>query len=450
MKRLSFNYFQLSKDEEKAIWKDCIFVFDTSTLLDFYFISNESLDDIFTNTFEKVKDRLWIPQHVEFEYLKNRINTLQKPVTMKYKPLEKDIIIGIEKDLEHIKNKIENFQNNLKNRNHHPFISDDGNIIITSLLKKHAEFKENFTQFKLKISEEFSKRIEEINQFATNDKVLAQFEKYLQVGREYTFDELMDIAVEGEKRFIAKIPPGFMDVTNKEGIQKYGDLIIWSQIIEIAKIKQRPVIFILNDNKPDWCYKDDRGGIDRPRHELIKEMKDKSNMRFWMYNLNQFLSKSKELLNTPLKQTSIDESFDIYSDESDEYNLDYGEVINYEIRKLERLNKYILTLFEEINYSNLPKARIKSNNKKIEDSIIEIRQLIRTLVSYKKHFIIDQIIKLSSIVLRLINTIAPETYTTRDKQFFTIIGREDRIENISEKILELSEEIFRDIYMSFD
>src|SRR5690606_8660652 len=60
----------------------------------------------------------------------------------------------------------------------------------------------------------------------------------------YDANKLNDIYKEGEERYKHKIPPGFEDEKNKDGSRKYGDLILWKQVIDIAKEQKRPVIFI--------------------------------------------------------------------------------------------------------------------------------------------------------------------------------------------------------------
>ncbi|MBE4185991.1 hypothetical protein HJ089_16995 [Vibrio parahaemolyticus] len=43
-----------------------------------FFLQKKSQDKIFDNVFSKVNGRLWVPQHVEFEYLKNRKLAIKK------------------------------------------------------------------------------------------------------------------------------------------------------------------------------------------------------------------------------------------------------------------------------------------------------------------------------------------------------------------------------------
>ena len=80
----------LSAEKEKELWKDSIIVFDTSALIDFYYYPKETREEIFTKIFPKFKDRLWIPYHVQFEYLKNRKGIIEKPITESYKPIKEE------------------------------------------------------------------------------------------------------------------------------------------------------------------------------------------------------------------------------------------------------------------------------------------------------------------------------------------------------------------------
>jgi len=458
MNRDNYGYYELSNEIEIKIWEECIFVFDTSTLLDFYYFSNDALEDIFTNIFEKVKSRLWITNHVEYEYLKNRIGTLKKPITEKYKPLEKEYINFLDKELNKIKNKIEEFGNHTKNRDQHPYLNDNG-LLVKGLLEEYNKFLNNFVAFKEATKQEFSKREEEISSNLTNDRVLEQFENYFTVGQEYKFDKLMDIAEEGEKRFASNIPPGYKDAKGpkaKEGLQKYGDLIIWKQIIDIAKAKQKPIVFILNDNKEDWCYQNkvQKGRIERPREELIREMRDEANVRFWMYNLSQFLYKSKERLNSSLNQKSIDEALSVQKNEVyDDEVLAYLNCIKENIRKIAKMNESILILLDdldELGYS--PTDHIfRRKCKKVETLMIEIRSELKGLRSYRKHFNLTHLTTLSLSVFKLVKTMEPENYSEYNNSYYSILENEE--EDVVKKvvdILELFEGIYKKIYGNWE
>ncbi|MFV8520895.1 PIN-like domain-containing protein [Bacillus sp. SBS7] len=301
-------YYKPDEKKEESIWTNCIFIFDTSALLEFYYFPKKSQKDIFNSTFEKIKERLWIPHHVKFEYLKNREHTLRKPIEEKYKRLEVEQIKVIESEIKNIKNRINDFMNHTKKEDTHPYID---NTISLNFEEASQNFETAFSDFKSKVTIEFKKREEEIIAFATEDFVLESFNNYFKVGREYNFEKLMEIVKEGEIRYRNKIPPGYKDGPNKEGIQKYGDLIIWKQIIDFAEQNGKPIIFITNDVKEDWCYHYKRSNevrIERPKEDLITEIRNKAHVDFYMYTFSQFLYAAKEILGTNIPQEVIDEA----------------------------------------------------------------------------------------------------------------------------------------------
>lgn len=283
----------MSEEKETILWKDAIIIFDSSALLDLYFLPKSAREKISKEIFEQLIDRLWLPFHVQFEYLKNREKTIKKPISEKYDPIKKKIqkISSTTKD--EVLKRVEEIIRETKKDDKHPHIN-----------QKHLNnFKKNIEDF-LKQNESFEKDIleeikvveQEVLDVETNDDVLKSLESYFKVGREFSFDEILKITQEGKHRYEYKIPPGYGDYYKKEkkGIQIFGDLIIWKQILEFSKENKKPIIFITNDitKDEDWCYIDKKATelrIHSPREELIKEIKDYSSVDFWMYNLPQFL-----------------------------------------------------------------------------------------------------------------------------------------------------------------
>ena len=83
------------------------------------------------------------------------------------------------------------------------------------------------------------------------------------VGVPMSDDDLKAIQKEGEVRFNTLVPPGYADLDKKESYvygkvkieAKFGDLIIWKQIIKHAKENGiKSVIFITDDDKDDWWW----------------------------------------------------------------------------------------------------------------------------------------------------------------------------------------------------
>ena len=75
---------------------------------------------------------------------------------------------------------------------------------------------------------------------------------------------------------------------NKENIQleckKYGDFIIWKQLIEHAIDTKKNVIFVTDDEKEDW-WEEFNGKTIGPRPELSKEFREKTSKLFLMYGV---------------------------------------------------------------------------------------------------------------------------------------------------------------------
>ena len=113
----------------------------------------------------------------------------------------------------------------------------------------------------------------------------------------------------GLLRYSQELPPGFEDKDNpeKKGIKIYGDLILWFQIIDMAKEKKLPVILVTNETKKDWWWKPPSSKQIGPRPELISEFNRNTKEIFYMYALDKFLMYSNKYLKTSIKKEYIEE-----------------------------------------------------------------------------------------------------------------------------------------------
>lgn len=297
---------------EKELWDDGLFVFDSSALLNFYEYSESSRKEIYKTIFKKINDRLWMTNQTEFEYLKNRESVLLKPKKLYDELLENHFEI---KQFKSFQNQYQQLKNRTKKDDKHPHIKEnffkDFDIHLVSFETQLQKFSE-----KLKLQVEKKKK--EIEKIKEKDTVQIALNKYFKTGDGFSYDQITEIAKEGEFRYRNSIPPGYEDEREKIGFQIYGDLIIWKQILNLAKEYKKPIILIIDDLKIDWCYKNirDKNIIDSPREELIKEMLDVGGVKFWSYSSTQFLQKSNELLGSLITE-------DIISDvkSSNQYNL---------------------------------------------------------------------------------------------------------------------------------
>lgn len=69
------------------------------------------------------------------------------------------------------------------------------------------------------------------------------------VGLPFSEERQAQLCTEGELRYAKLIPPGYMDSKDKTGERKFGDLILWVQVIEKATSDKKPVILVTDDTK---------------------------------------------------------------------------------------------------------------------------------------------------------------------------------------------------------
>ena len=91
-----------------------------------------------------------------------------------------------------------------------------------------------------------------------------------------------------EHRYAQNIPPGYRDASKRQNEfgNKYGDALIWFELLDEAKQKQRNVIFVTFDLKSDWWDKTPEGST--ARKELVNEMLVKSGAMFHLSTARRF------------------------------------------------------------------------------------------------------------------------------------------------------------------
>jgi uncharacterized protein YegP (UPF0339 family) len=317
-----FNFFfRISGDTEKEFWQKAVFVFDTSSILEMYYYSEPSRLQIFNKLFPALKDRLWITDHASYEYLKNRESVIKKSFSEKYSKLKKEQLKSIDSEITSINNSLKEISNRTKNKDIHPFINQN---IFDDVNKSIESFKKEFDSFQKKFDEEVNEREKELKKLEKQDDIHKSIVEYFKITDRYEFSTIESIINTSTIRFENSIPPGFKDAqgsNKKDGIQRFGDLIIWNQVIELAYKLGLPVIFVTNDTKEDW-WDVEKEGRERlkPKDDLILEFKSKTTQRFWAYTFSQFLYKAKEILDVDITTKALEEIDKISMDFLEEDN----------------------------------------------------------------------------------------------------------------------------------
>jgi len=272
-------YFTPPIEAIKEEWNNSLFIFDTNILLNLYRLSPETAEEILS-TLENMNGQVWLPYHVCEEFFKNRISTINE----QYESYN-SLVNHIDKYFTELKSKLESKR--------HPYLKNTGPIL--------SKFEENCSEIKSQIRLEKERCVSPCDDWILNRIETIYSDK---IGNQLDDQKLEIIHKNGQKRYDKKIPPGYMD--NKKETNKFGDYIIWEEILEKADIVSKNIIFISDDDKEDW-WLISKGKILSPRPELIKEFKNKSEKIFHMYNLENFLRYSNEIKHRNLKSKTLEE-----------------------------------------------------------------------------------------------------------------------------------------------
>ena len=255
MRNLFPEFNKPTEEEFKKLWEEAIFVFDTNVLLGLYRYPQKTRNKLL-GIFDKLKTRVWIPHQVALEYYRKRgevIYDQQKAYEEMLKYFGE-----VEGDVK------KHFDKYLK----HPFI--DCKKILKKIADNHKTIKADMSKLKDKHPD-----------WAKEDGVEKRLNKLFdnKVGAPYTEEKLLELYRAAQVRYEKEIPPGYKDKekdkNDKTGLRKFGDFIIWQQIIDQAKLSKKPIIFITDEQKDDWWQKI-HGNTVGPRFELIREIKDQA------------------------------------------------------------------------------------------------------------------------------------------------------------------------------
>lgn len=274
------------RDPEEII-KDGIIILDTNVLLVPFDTNEKHLSDI-KNIFLKYKsnNRLFIPARVAREFANNRANKISN-VFLQLRQLKDKLNSGTFK--------IEQYP----------------------MLQNNADYQDLLKQFDLihksiNTSRKHLENIEShIQSWTWNDSVSTAYKEI------FTSEIIVEVQKSNEElekdlafRIEYKIAPGFKD--SKKPDDGVGDLVIWQTILEIAKKEQKDLIFVTNDQKNDWFYKQDKIGL-YPKFELFDEFRRFTNGKsISIINFIKFL----ELSNA--NKDTINEVKEVYQSNSEQ------------------------------------------------------------------------------------------------------------------------------------
>ncbi|MDG0810611.1 PIN domain-containing protein [Cohnella rhizosphaerae] len=271
-----------SFDNFKSIWdNEPIIVFDTNVYLRIYRLTPESIEQAL-RTLRSVFDSIWIPHQVHEEFCKHQEKEYNSSFN-KYQEVTKSIRSIIEKT----KNSIDGeFVKYIELK--YPLIDQFKDQLLTHIKEMQ------------KVSDKYVKDIED--DIKRNKDIIRKNEVKALVedlvangskGHQFTLEELLSVYEEGERRYKYLIPPGYKDSIKDDddptGTRKYGDLVLWKQVLHQATVKNKNIIFVTRDVKEDWWQLDKDGKPVEARKELVQEFREKTRNNLILVTLSNFL-----------------------------------------------------------------------------------------------------------------------------------------------------------------
>lgn len=293
MKSLFKEFYFDNKNTD--IWVNSVIVLDTNILLNLYRYSKETSEKLLA-LLEKSKDRLWLPHQIALEFHLNRTNVILDQQT------------SYEKIESLLRKKSSEIESSLKKE-------------LGSYRKKHMTLSIDSIIDQIKSSidgliSEISQEKEDHPSLLKNDHVKQKITELFEnrVGAPYKKGKLDEIKTEADKRYSLEIPPGYEDASKKGAkfhngeiiLEKYGDFILWQQIIDFANEKQTNIIFITDEEKKDWWY-ESKGKTIGPRSELLNEFNYKTGMEFYMFKPEVFMREAGDIYSESFSDNSISE-----------------------------------------------------------------------------------------------------------------------------------------------
>jgi len=309
MKELFKEFYIPTDDETSVIWssEETLFIFDTNVLLNFYSFEKATQNDLL-KVLELIKSRVWIPFHVALEFQRRRLDVI-KNEKKQFSSMDSELSQLSEKINTHLGDNLKTFKLGKKFPNIEKVLNKEVAKIGASLLNIKKEIqKVNSAQMEVRSVDSIRGRIDSI------------FENKIGSGYEAQ-EDLQKIYEEGALRYQKLIPPGYNDRSkDRDSVptfmfrglvyeRKYGDLLIFKQIInKVKSSKIKNVIFVTDDTKDDWWEIVQSNGekLIGPRLELKSELyKEAQAENLIFYTSENFLKEARTILHVAIDDKSL-------------------------------------------------------------------------------------------------------------------------------------------------
>lgn len=247
---------------------------DASAMLHSYRLPS-SVADAWLQSLEQLKDRVWVPHQAAHEYQRNRIS-----VASKQEGLPASLESSVTKALKALREDLDKRKSDIERS-----AVVDVERLSDCIDSAQAQIMDH-------LAEARNAAVDKGSVVRGEDDVDRRLCAIVEgrMGPPPDEKKWEEVAGEGKKRFASEVPPGYADAKEKsQEHQKYGDLMIWKELMEEGAKRGVPAVFITEDVKPDWWRQ--TAGINLgPLPALREEYHSAVGEHIWLYQVSEFLS----------------------------------------------------------------------------------------------------------------------------------------------------------------
>lgn len=243
--------------ELKELWKEALFTYDANVLLNTYRYPESTQRDLL-NVFERAAPRTFLTKQAVSEFLTNRATVINQQCA----------------EYTATKKLADQLSEKLSSDRQHPFVD--------------SEFLLQFNEHLKTLNSDLEKKQESHATLLANDWILRKIDEIFAGCVISSTDEEVDsFRKKAVSRYEKKQPPGYCD-TQKDDESKYGDAVLWLQVLKASQGLGRDLILVTDDTKEDWWYRVS-GKTLGARPELLQEYFDVTGHRLHIYQPAEFI-----------------------------------------------------------------------------------------------------------------------------------------------------------------
>lgn len=348
MKNLFYGYYGPTEEEYQRLWSEALVVLDANVLLDMYRLPAMAREELIT-VLDSLNDRLWVPHQVGLEFQRNRLTVIsaERKVTegalktaREFVKKLVDEVEALQLDKRGLEISTEPLVDGLNKAN---------NELTKSIQKAHD------SQLDISIEDPVRERLDVLLDGRVGPPPENQ-------------QELDALIQDGDVRYQHNIPPGFKDSDKEKNPndaffifdnfkyqRKFGDLILWRQLINHSKKSEvKSVIFVTADLKEDWWWRE-QGKTVGPHPELVREIKREGGVGlFWMYTSAQFVKHANQYISAKVSTQSLEEIEQVnqFPRESINILVDDDAIMSNNLMRVGGIKKWIESASNEVVKKN--------------------------------------------------------------------------------------------------